>query len=78
MKSRAYHYEIRIKEPLADCRLEWFPTLAIIHCQGDEKPDGASTIISGSFPDQSALFGVLARIRDLNLTLLSVRRVDSK
>lgn len=34
-------------------------------------PDG-STLISGSLPDQSALYGLLMRLRDLGLTLISV------
>jgi hypothetical protein len=32
------------------------------------------TLISGSLPDQAALHGLLERIRDLNLTLISVAR----
>jgi len=34
------------------------------------------TILSGVVTDQSALHGLLARIRDLNLSLISVIRVD--
>jgi hypothetical protein len=37
--------------------------------------DDGTTQISGVFPDQAALHGLLARIRDLGLTLLSVERV---
>lgn len=36
--------------------------------------DGGSVLI-GDFPDQAALHGVLARIRDLCLTLISVERI---
>jgi hypothetical protein len=35
---------------------------------------GLLTLLSGSLPDQAALYGVLERIRDLNLTLISVAR----
>ena len=38
------------------------------------QPDG-STLLAGPLPDQSALFGVLLTIRDLNLTLLLVQLV---
>jgi uncharacterized DUF497 family protein len=33
------------------------------------------TIIYGYVPDQAALHGILAQLRDLNLTLISVRRL---
>ena len=35
------------------------------------------TLLAGALADQAALHGVLERIRDLNLTLLSVRRVEA-
>jgi hypothetical protein len=38
--------------------------------------NGGSTVVRGWMPDQSALHGVLARIRDLGLELQSVRRLD--
>jgi len=47
----------------------WFPEA---HVSGD---DGRSAI-SADLPDQSALFGLLTRIRDLGLCLVSVRRVE--
>jgi hypothetical protein len=36
----------------------------------------AETVISGLLPDQAALFGVLARLQDLGLELIEVRRRD--
>ena len=37
--------------------------------------DGAQTVISGLLADQPALHGLLAKIRDLGLCLISVRRL---
>ncbi len=34
------------------------------------------TLLRGKLRDQAALFGLLARVRDLNLTLLEVRRIE--
>jgi len=34
--------------------------------------EGNETLLSGSLPDQAALYGLLERIRDLNLKLISV------
>lgn len=60
------YYEIKIKGYLDPGWSEWFAGLALTHLEGNV------TLLSGSLPDQSALHGLLERIRDLNLTLLSV------
>ena len=46
----------------------WFDGLEIVHSQS------GGTILRGFMPDQPALFGVLGKIRDLGLTLISVHR----
>jgi len=60
------YYEIKIKDHPDPNWSEWFAGLKIAHLDGDE------TLLSGSLPDQGALHGLLERIRDLNITLISV------
>jgi len=60
------YYEIKIKGLLDPHWAEWFADLKLTHLEGDE------TLLSGQLPDQAALHGLLERIRDLNLTLISV------
>jgi hypothetical protein len=60
------HYEIKIRGHLDQRWSEWFAGLKVTHLEGDE------TLLSGLLPDQAALHGLLERIRDLNLTLISV------
>ncbi len=64
-------YEIRVQGSLADRWSSWFEGLTI-----RREPNG-ETVLSGPLPDQAALHGVLARVRDLNLVLISVRRNPS-
>ena len=61
-------YEIRVEGHLPGHWSRWFGGLAICN-----QPNGES-VLSGELIDQAALFGVLARIHDLNLTLISVAR----
>jgi hypothetical protein len=59
-------YEIRIQGTLSPDWSEWFEGMEIRH-EGE-----GQTILAGRVVDQAALHGLLARVRDLNLTLLSV------
>jgi hypothetical protein len=64
-------YEIRVEGWLeGEHWAAWFDGLAI------SAGPGGQSIIRGCLPDQAALHGVLARIRDLNLVLWSVVRLD--
>lgn len=65
------HYELRIQGHLDQHWSAWFGGLAITH--GD---DGTTTL-RGDVTDQSELHGLLARIRDLGITLLSVTSLDT-
>ena len=60
------YYEIRVKGHFDLPWSDWFSGLELTQLDGDE------TLLSGLLTDQAALHGVLKRIRDLNLTLLSV------
>jgi hypothetical protein len=60
-------YEIMIKGHLDSRWSEWLTGMMLKQLEGD------GTLISGELPDQAALHGLLERIRDLNLTLISVK-----
>ncbi len=60
------YYEIKIKGHLDPHWSEWLAGLKMTHLEGDQ------TLFSGRLPDQAALHGLLERIRDLNLPLISV------
>ena len=61
--------EIRIEGRIDEHWSSWFADLAIRHAEGNE------TILTGPIADQATLYGVLNRLRDLGLTLLSVTQV---
>ena len=67
-------YEIRVQGELS---ADWSEWLSGMDVQPNEQGE---TIIAGVVRDQAALHGILSRVRDLNLTLVSVRRLsdDSK
>lgn len=69
MANSLEYYEIRVRGQLDDSWSDWFGGLTITPLGNDE------TLISGALPDQSALHGILAKLRDLNLPILSVVRV---
>ena len=64
------YYEIRVKGHLAPRWAEWFAGLTMTYTPSGE------TILCGPIEDQAALHGVLAKIRDLNLTLIAVNQVS--
>jgi hypothetical protein len=64
-----YHYQITVKEYLEDSWSAWFDGLTITHAQ-----DG-STALTGVVRDPTALYGLIAKLRDLGLTLLTVVQI---
>jgi hypothetical protein len=67
----ADYYEIRVKGYLGDHWSEWFEAMSVTDVENGE------TVLSGLLPDQAALFGVLIKVRDLGLPLLSVNRLQA-
>jgi hypothetical protein len=62
-------YEIRVEGVLDSRWSSWFEDLQLTS-------EGGRTLVAGPVPDQAALHGLLARIRDLNLPLISVQRIQ--
>ena len=61
-------YSIRLEGHLDQSWSEWLEGMTIISTENGE------TLLSGVVVDQAALHGLLARIRDLNLGLISIIR----
>jgi hypothetical protein len=65
-----WYYRIKLKGRLDKQWTDWFDGMTIT-CKND------ITILTGQVADQAALYGLLIRIRDLNLPLLFVERIES-
>jgi len=63
-------YEIRIKGHLDDRWADWFGGLTIT------LEDNGDTLLTGPVVDQAALHGLLRKVRDLGMPLLSVTRIE--
>ena len=59
--------EIQVKGQISPQWSDWFGGLTISYPGPDE------TVLTGSVADQAALYGIIARLRDLGLALISVR-----
>jgi hypothetical protein len=64
-------YRIRVEGILEPTWSEWLDGMTII-----QEPGGV-TILSGFVRDQAELFGLLTKVRDMGLNLISVNRVES-
>ena len=62
-------YEIRLAGHLADRWAAWFDGMSITH------EDDGTTVLQGLVVDQAALHGLLQKVRDLGLPLVSVTQV---
>jgi hypothetical protein len=63
------HYDIQVRGVLDSHWSAWFDGLQVTS-------DGHETSIAGPVTDQAALHGLLAKVRDLGLPLLAVRRIE--
>lgn len=70
-------YEILVQGQLDSLWEQWFEGMKLLSVENGESGI-ACTLISGQVADQPALHGLLIKIRDLNLKLISVRRISSK
>ena len=60
------HVVIRIKGHLDENWAEWFDGFTITHKEQDE------TILAGTIKDQADLYGLIAKLRDLGVKLVSI------
>ena len=64
-------FQVRIKGHLGDDWTDWFGGMTIT------LEENGDTLLTGPVPDQAALFGLLRRVRDLGMQLISINRVDT-
>jgi hypothetical protein len=69
---RELRYEIQVEGHLDSIWLDWFRIQTLT-----QAADGTSTLI-GTLTDQAALYGLLDKLRDLGLPLVSVNRVQAE
>lgn len=65
-------YQIRFRGQLDKRHTAWFDEMQVTSVSNNE------TVIEGKVQDQSALFGIINRLRDLNLELLEVRQIKQE
>lgn len=61
---------IRIKGEMDESWSDWFDGFELTHCETDE------TVLTGLVADQAAFYGLMGKLRDLGLQLLSVYSVE--
>jgi len=66
-------YELRVNGRLAPETADWFEDMTLTV---DESTSPPQTIIQGVMRDQATLYGLISRIRDLGLQLLSVNLIE--
>ena len=64
-------YEIRVRGHLSNQWVNWFDGMTIT------LEDNGNTLLIGKIADQAELYGILRRVRDLGLSLISVNRIET-
>ncbi len=64
-------YAIRVEGCLSDRWAEWFEGMTITQ-------ENNQTLLTGPVADQAALYGLLKKVRDLGMPLISLNRVQAK
>ncbi|PKO15702.1 MAG: hypothetical protein CVU39_09260 [Chloroflexi bacterium HGW-Chloroflexi-10] len=67
----APYYEIRLKGHLETRWMKWFNGMTI------KLEDNGDTLLTGPVVDQAALHGLLKKVRDVGLPLLSVNSIET-
>jgi hypothetical protein len=65
------YYELRVEGHLDEYWSTWFGGMALI------REDDGTTTLRGLVTDQAALHGLLAKVRDIGTTLISVEVIDA-
>jgi epsilon-lactone hydrolase len=68
--SKPPRYAIRVRGPIGPTMMQAFPTLAMSR-------NGQGTLLTGSLPDQSALYGAIHQLEALGLQLHEIRRLPT-
>jgi hypothetical protein len=74
-RDRPVTYQIKIQGRLDESWSDWLEGMAITYESGSE--GSSTTTLTGAIMDQAALSGILTRIWSLNLTLISVTRIET-
>ncbi len=65
------NYQIVVQGKIPTYREEWFGGMRI------QYDDHGNSLLTGESMDQAALHGVLEKIRDLGITLISVNKIET-
>lgn len=68
MSTKTLYYEVRVEGHLDEQWRKWFDGMTI------QPEENGETLIFGAVIDQAALYGLLKKIRDLGMPLISVNR----
>jgi len=71
--ARNLRYELRVEGRLTGETVNWFEDMSL---STDKNTTPSQTVIQGTIRDQAALYGLISRIRDLGLQLLSVNLIE--